>query len=296
MKNIKQPFQYLLILLFAHTASSAICQIPNSGFEDWTTVGAYMVPSGWITPNPYSGSAFYPATRDTSNYPPGTGNYSIRLENKTAAIPDIESKGVAVTSDDFSFKPSFQVTGHPNSLTGYYKYDSQGGDSMWVAVALYQSGTMVSFGTFYSGTSAPDWTSFDVPLSAYTAADSGVIVISAFNANGPSTAPKGNSVLHIDNLNFDDLITGHEIGTSMAANLTLHPHPFSASATLQTDLAMKDATLTLSNACGLIVRQVDHLSGSTFTLNRDHLPSGLYLLQLTDGGRPFPPKKVVITE
>ena len=59
-------------------------QIPNSGFENWTTVGSYENPTGWATMNPYCAGPFYSCTKSTDHYPASVGNYSIRIENNTS--------------------------------------------------------------------------------------------------------------------------------------------------------------------------------------------------------------------
>ena len=54
---------------------------------------------------------------------------------------------------------------------------------------------------------AHTWTSFILPISLYTDADSGNIMLSSFNASSLNSRPYGNSVLYVDNLSFDQLIT-----------------------------------------------------------------------------------------
>jgi len=40
-------------------------QIPNSGFETWTTVGSYENPTDWATMNASSAGPFYSCTKST---------------------------------------------------------------------------------------------------------------------------------------------------------------------------------------------------------------------------------------
>jgi hypothetical protein len=83
---------------------------------------------------------------------------------------------------------------------------------------------------------------------------------------------------------------------TIKSSLTIFPNPFSIQTTLQTDKALKDATLTLYNALGQQARQVNNISGLTLTLHRDNLTSGLYYLQLTQDHQTIATDKLVITD
>jgi PKD repeat protein/photosystem II stability/assembly factor-like uncharacterized protein len=179
----------------------------NFGFEDWTTAGNYENPDDWATMNPYGTGPFYSCTKSTDHYPESVGNYSIRLENNTLLGQMNGGYGMAITNAfDWPFKPAFPISGHPNSLTGYYKFNSLNNDSMFIRVILFQNGTMVGNNMFVTSNTATTWTPFTIPLT-YTSADSATIHLSAFYPSGPTDGPNGNSVLYVDNLNFDNLIT-----------------------------------------------------------------------------------------
>lgn len=79
-------------------------------------------------------------------------------------------------------------------------------------------------------------------------------------------------------------------------NLNIYPNPFTSQTILRTDKVLKDATLTLYNALGQQVRQVNNISGQTLTLHRDNLTSGLYYLQLTQDNQTIATDKLVITD
>ncbi len=78
--------------------------------------------------------------------------------------------------------------------------------------------------------------------------------------------------------------------------LNIFPNPFSSQATLQLDKYFKDATLTVSNLYGQIVKQINHISGQTVTLHRDNLPNGLYFIRLTEGNKTSTVDKLIITD
>lgn len=78
--------------------------------------------------------------------------------------------------------------------------------------------------------------------------------------------------------------------------LQTNPNPFSLETTLKTNDNLINATLTVYNSLGQQVKQIRNISGQTITLHRDNLPSGLYLLRLTQDNKTFATDKIVITE
>ena len=55
-------------------------------------------------------------------------------------------------------------------------------------------------------------------------------------------------------------------------------------------------TLKMYNAMGQIVKQIDHLSGNKIALTRDHLTSGLYLIQLFENGKLVTSEKILVND
>lgn len=219
-------------MLFVLSVYSVSAQIPNSGFESWVHNINYSDPTEWATMNPYCSGPFYSCTQSTDHYPVSFGSYSIRLENNTSLTQFTGGYGMAITNAfDYPFKPAFPVTGSPTSLTGYYKYNSLNNDTMFIRIVLFQNGTMLGYNTFKTGITASTWTSFSLPIT-YTSVDSATIHISAFYPSSQSSGPKGNSVLFVDNLNFDVLI-----GTGIAEYADLknsnYPNPAQDILTIQ---------------------------------------------------------------
>lgn len=76
----------------------------------------------------------------------------------------------------------------------------------------------------------------------------------------------------------------------------IQPNPFNTQTTLRTDKALRNATLTIYNAVGQKIEQLDGLTGQTVIVNRDDLPSGLYFLCLTENSRTISVDRVVVTD
>jgi hypothetical protein len=68
------------------------------------------------------------------------------------------------------------------------------------------------------------------------------------------------------------------------------------STTIQVPELLHDATLTIYNSFGQPVRQTENISGQSIIFQRDNLPAGVYVLQLTEGNKVFPTRRIVIAE
>lgn len=255
-------------------------QITNSGFENWTNAGSYQDPTGWATANSYSTGPFYPVTKSTDHHPVNVGAYSVKIENNTAFPNDI-GRGI-IMSGTFAGAggPAFSITGHPTSLTGYYKYAPLNGDTMYINLHLFKNGTDVSYGNFTSTASASSWTPFTFPLSSYASADSGNIIIAAYNADGANFVPHGNSILYVDNLHFDSLITsvnyrylGNHMPSSNIVNL------FNSS--------LSSISFTLSSNQLVSLKVLDLRGHEMATLvNNQMMPAGIYSKHWNTGAMP----------
>jgi len=79
-------------------------------------------------------------------------------------------------------------------------------------------------------------------------------------------------------------------------NINVYPNPFSSSTILKANENLKDATLTIYNSLGQLVKQIKNISGQTITLHRDNLPSGLYFIRLTQDNKVIKADKLIIID
>lgn len=280
-----KKFTFLSLTLFVLVVNT-IAQIPNNGFEQWDNIGSFMEPVGYLTPNSEAIGTYYPVTRSTDHYPTTVGDYSIRIENNTSLLPNIDGLGIALqNTSNILFDgpgPAFPIIGHPTSLTGYFKYSPQNGDSMFILVLLYHNGTVVAGNEFVSADTTLNWSPFTLPFSNYVTADSGSILIAAYYANGhpPQYVPFGNSVLHIDNLNFDNLITSIPEQTTKNHLFSFYPNPAFDYITLNTDeTANGENTVNIYNIIGELVMTKKRIQNQQ-KINIDDLISGVYLVEI----------------
>jgi hypothetical protein len=194
--------------------------------------------------------------------------------------------------------PFFPITGHPTSLTGYYKFLPVNNDTLYMSVHLFKNGSEVAGGYFNSSSSVSSWTSFNIPITTgdpygttYATADSGRMMIAAYNAQGPNTVPRGNSVLYVDNLNFDTAIS------SVTDRNSRIPTPVSGVVNLRISSSSSISfTLTSNSYVSLKVldlhgREVATLVNKTFMAagtytkrwNADAMSNGIYLYRIQTG-------------
>jgi len=79
-------------------------------------------------------------------------------------------------------------------------------------------------------------------------------------------------------------------------SISIYPNPFSIHATLQTAIVLKNATLTVCNLHGQVVKEIKNISGQTIMIFRNNLPSGLYFIHLTENNKVITTTKLIITD
>jgi hypothetical protein len=83
---------------------------------------------------------------------------------------------------------------------------------------------------------------------------------------------------------------------NISNDFRLYPNPFSSQTTLQTDNILRNATLTVVNCYGQVIKKMGNISGQTVTLFRDNLPSGLHFIHLTENNKILAVAKLVIVD
>jgi hypothetical protein len=294
-----KTFTIILLILLTIKANS---QIPNNEFENWRNVGNCIEPTSWYSFYSLidSSGSYCPVTRSTDHYPTGIGSYSVRIANDTAIwnsgiIPNSFLGWGMLSSAKLNDKPLFPITGHPKALYGYYKFLPENGDTMNINVHLYKNGVEVTSGHFQSDIIISDWMPFQIIFTdtLYTSVDSARISFSP--ANEPkdgSLGPLGNSVLYIDNVSFDTLITSvanftNEIPRKFNLNQN-YPNPFNSSSVIKYSIPnSSEVTLKIFNTLGEEIETLvnDEKPVGTYEVNWNafNLPSGVYFYRLQAG-------------
>jgi len=284
---------HLILLLAMMPVATLLAQIPNSGFENWTSAGSYNTPDNWGTLNSFTATAsVYTCLKGTPGNP---GTAYIKLISKTVTgagvVPGMAVSGVLSTT---TFKPvsGFPYTNRPSALTGKWQFMAYSPDQGYIAVylthwnaVLHQRDTIAGAYNLLPGM-VMSWQSFSIPLTytSTTMPDSAVIILSSSGAT-----PVSGSYLYADDL----LFTGGNSGIDtrrLAGGLTLFPNPVNLN-TLQIDyqnLAGTVSHIEISDLKGLVVARWDYANRQfPVTLDLPKMPAGEYLLRVTTTAGQF---------
>ena len=260
--------QFLLSLCIILFTSSLVAQlVPNGDFESWHTVGGwYDNPDNWMTSN---NQLLAPAVvRDSNAY---QGQLAMRIVNVTG-LPGWASTGLAISQK-------------PVLLQTYMKSDLALHDTVSIKVMLYNSGLPMDSVIWTSNTNSPTWTQISISLpSTQPTADSINILVQGGTQFGTS-------------LSLDEMTLETETGISKpdATSWKLYPSPMSHYAILTLGQhEFQDAAFILYNPLGQVVQRISGIQGSTFRIERGVLPSGTYLFQVREQGKPIVSGKLMI--
>lgn len=259
--------------------TSIFAQIPNNGFENWVTLGNGEDPAGWHTTNLFDTTGtYFPIIKSTDHYPVSAGNFSMSMQNNISLLPAFNAYGIAMTTRlDGSDRPLFPITGHPDSLYGYYKFTSVNSDTMNINVYLYNNSVEIVGAHFIASQSTSGWTSFKLPIPAYVNADSARITIMSCNLEGAGA--QGNSVLYVDNLSFDSLIVAGTEDPILAGYRSVYPNPAKNEITVEERMIDSQSNVFISNISGQLLQENKLINNKT-TIDISNLGSGIYILKL----------------
>ena len=286
----------MLLIFFLLTAKLTFGQINNGGFEVWdsTYTACYdaQLINDFAVSDPSGGevndwSTYWCGTaRTTDSY---AGNYALILYTWYSY-----AEAIAEYHDSLSYRPQY--------LQGYFKYITGGinGISHGTAIVALTRFNGTSHDTIATGMyqfdSAVSFTPFQMTLNYISAAIPDSIYIYIINAANSCGQDAICNLLYLDNLILTDSPLGIVDLPSSEDALKIFPNPFSSQTTLYTDRIFNNATLTIYNSFGHVVKQIENISGQIINLDRDNLPSGLYFVQLSEENKTIAVGKLIITD
>jgi hypothetical protein len=255
---------------------SAFAQIPNGGFENWTSMGAYSNPDSWDQLNAMTSTmSVYTCTKGTPGSP-GTSYIKLVSKNVTGmgVMPGIATTGM-INMSTMNVTGGFASTQRPQSLTGSWQHMASGNDAGMVAIYLTKwDNAMMMRDTvamaMQSLTSMQmSWANFTIPLMYMSGGmpDTAQIILSS-----SGMTPVANSYLYVDNLAFTGSVAGIK-ENKFIADVKLFPNP-----------AIDKLVINLSNTkiVGGKVKSVGETDfSSNYTLDIADLAKGQYIIKLT---------------
>jgi len=262
---------YFISIISAVCFSAAvIAQIPNAGFENWTTVGTYENPDGWSTLNNKTATqSMFTATKGTPGSP---GNSYLKLTSKTVGASVVPGIAVSGKLDTMSMMPVSGVsyTMRPATFSGKWQhmiYGSSQGSIMVLLTKWNATQNMrdtIAHGMLGLAGMAMSWANFSFNLTYMDSLhypDSCIIVLKASGSN-----PTNNDYLWVDNLAFAGSVavytppidtTGLTEISKNNLNISMFPNPSNGQITINFDLISTEKTsIQIVDITGKLVKEI----------------------------------------
>jgi len=278
MKTLIRLIKLLFVTSVLVTALQA--QIPNPGFEDWTSGN----PDGWLTTN------FPPLIVNvTQSNDAHSGNWAVRGEviDLMFPIPPLLNTG-SLTS------PGFPISEKITGISGFYKFSPVGGDNFLVAaevgIATASDTTIIGSGAISIGDAVSQYESFSFDIIYFQQDDPNWanITISIIDTSGTTSGHIG-STMWVDDLDgvvgIDDYISDNPTEYELYQN---YPNPFNPSTTIKYQVPeLSFVTLRVYDVLGseiaTLVDEEKPIGSYEVDFDAKTLPSGIYFYQLQSG-------------
>lgn len=249
--------------------------IPNPGFENWTTVSHDFLKQ-WSN-NYYDIDALRNEDIPTvsKSLDKATGSYALKIRNVITAT-QLDYGAVSTRPDNTpwtGWRGDFPVSGNTDTLYGLYKYAPEN-DTFTIWITLFNNGIQIGSGYWQSSTAMNSWSVFKIPIAnpSGKTPDSAKIEIRTYNIYA-----NGNSVLLVDNLNFNPV---YPLGTRDIAKQAMALYPNPASQTLNIVLpTASQQQISVLDMQGRVLQTVE-ANGFTTAVDISSLKPGMYQVRL----------------
>ncbi len=278
---------YTFLLVIVITFSFLRAQVPNSGFEDWTA----GEPNFWTTNNSD------PDITITQSNSARSGSFALKGECIPFVPPFLPVLGpvaLCAGADDQGFPIEFRY----NSLKGFYKFNSQNGDQIFVALEVTNGTQTIGVGSIALN-SASSYTQFAVPIVYVdpTTPNKCILSIQILNPVSGVSISVG-SEMYIDDLELSMDVVSDVNNEFKPVTFSLeqnYPNPFNPSTKIR--YSIPNVTLSDVEGSSVQLKVFDVLGNEVATLvneekpagnyevdfNASQLSSGIYLYKLTTG-------------
>lgn len=264
--------------------------VPNSNFEQWTTINTDFA-NGWVSSETYMIGSLQKSLLSNS----GANSAQITTGNLFGEVQSgVLSLGNVIwgaTSAEDKYLPSFKINSIPNSLNFSSKYTPAIGvnDTAAVEIILTKRNGSVTkkVGSGYGYiTSSNSFNLQDIPISLLpteTAADSAIVIFYSSRGKGNVNRATGSQLL-IDDVSFDYTTVG--IDDDLSNNLSISPNPSTGLVKV-----IGANSVMIQNILGEIVLSKE--TSLNEVLNLSNLPKGVYLIQTSLNGKTDTKKLVL---
>jgi hypothetical protein len=270
------------LLIFIFISNICFSQIPNSGFENWTNMGAYENPDSWGTMNNKTAiSGIYTATKGSPGNP---GAAFLKLTSRTVGSDVINGIAVSGVLDSISQLPKsgFAFSLRPQSFVGNWQHmiygSSQG--SLSAVLTRWNTGldkrdTVAIAKKTLSGM-AMSWAAFTINFTYQSGEfpDSCIIVLKSSGAT-----PTQNDYLWVDNLSFTGSVAGISETDEITSFINAFPNPANSEIEFSYEKAAMGDRLIITDMFGKTVYE-QTISEETLKINTSNFANGMYLCNI----------------
>ena len=273
---MRTPLHLFLVLPLALPVALQAQQIPNGGFEQWTSVGGYEDPAGWRTSNMVSFYVDGSLTCEVGS-PGAVGDHFVKVTDRVLDGMGMQQASIDIGAQGAT-RSGFPFTSRPDAFNGQWQYHPVGVGhdgvvgavlSRWNPDLGYRE--VIANAPIHAPGAITGWESFSVPFLYYSDLDPDTanIMISA----SQNTSEDGTSIW-VDDLSFGTL---QSVPETEAVAVELWPSPASERLRIRAGGAI--AEVLVRELSGRVLSRVAQRSNEV-VLPVDALPAGLYLVQL----------------
>ncbi|MEG2177693.1 MAG: PCMD domain-containing protein [Bacteroidales bacterium] len=320
---MKKLFLILACTFFVGSMYAQSLPLPDGSFENWTEKKSYDK-----TPYHEIDGNFWATLNFLSTLPPElstgpitafreagrTGGFCAKIVSKTmifgldsvTKIPlflpgVIGNVNVKFETQSATFGRPFAA--RPDTLKGYFKYESVDKDSAEIYIEMYKFENkrrkVVGRGNFICRETVKDWTSFAIPvlytndgmpdsITILAVASAGYNFDTLFNCKGHD-----NSTLWVDD--FSLVYSGVGIENQKTTSVGLYPNPAKESIQIKANSDFNGAIFTIYDMSGRSIKQVQ-LDGQNAEINISEMNNGMYVYRIQKGATTLNAGKLTVAK
>jgi hypothetical protein len=285
---MKKLTTLVLVLSVTGLIAQTNTATPNANFEHWTHSSSYDDPNQWKDLNSStSGLGTITCFKDSIPADVRSGKYAVKLvTQKVAGIttaPGALTTGT-INTTNYTISGGIAYTLRPDSIIGWYKYNSVSGDNGDVEFYLFGSGGNndtvgeAFFRTPKSSVTSYTRISYPVTYRSSSAVATALWILSSSNTQASAQV---NSELIMDSLGLVfDSVTGIKT-ISKPETITVGPNPARGTITIRNISNAQTALFGLFDITGRKVAE-ETIGNGTSLMDVTALPEGVYIYSVKD--------------
>ncbi len=259
--------KYIYALLFAILLAFSLirAQVPNGGFENWSA----GEPDFWTTNN---ADTLVTITQSNSSHSGSSALKGECIPYFPPFLPVMGPVGICAGVDDEGFPIEFRY----NSLKGYYKFNPQGGDQLFITLWVSADTQAIGVGSVLLN-GATSYTEFALPITYIDAATPNKCIISFQIINSGGGFVTLGSEMYLDDLSLSMDMVSDVADEFQPLTFQLeqnYPNPFNPSTKIR--YSIPNVTLSGVEGSRVLLKVYDVLGNEIATLVNEEKPVGSY--------------------